>query len=150
EGGRTLVLATGTPKKFAQAIALHLGLFDLVLATEGDANLTSSRKRAALVELYGDGGFDYAGNSRHDLKVFDAAREAIVVAPDRAAARWQAAHGAELVAAPKPTPRTVLKMLRAHQWLKNVLIAVPMVLSHEYLNTGMLVACALAFVSYSA
>ncbi len=87
------MLATGTPRKFAEAIAAHLGLFDAVLATDGPHNLTSGRKRAALVEAYGDGGFDYAGNSRHDLKVFDAAREAIVVAPDRHAARWQAAHG---------------------------------------------------------
>ena len=41
-------------------------------------------------------------------------------------------------------------MLRAHQWAKNVLIAVPMVLSHEYFNVGMLAACLLAFVSFSA
>ena len=41
-------------------------------------------------------------------------------------------------------------MLRVHQWLKNALIAVPMVLSHEYFNAGMLVACVLAFISFSA
>ena len=40
---------------------------------------------------------------------------------------------------PKPTLKTILKMLRAHQWLKNSLIAVPMVLSHEYFNLPMLV-----------
>jgi phosphoserine phosphatase len=85
--GRRLVLATGSPRKFAEAVAAHLGIFERVLATEGGHNLTSSRKREALVVAYGDGGFDYAGNSRHDLKVFDAARRAIVVAPDRAAAR---------------------------------------------------------------
>ncbi|MBA3446067.1 MAG: UbiA family prenyltransferase [Pseudaminobacter sp.] len=149
-GGRKIILATGTPRKFAEAIAAHLGFFDAVLATDGLENLTSGRKRAALVAAYGDGGFDYAGNSRHDLKVFDAAREAIVVAPDRSAARWQAAHGCEMVAGTKPTFKTILKMLRVHQWLKNSLIAVPMVLSHEYFNLDMLLACALAFVSYSA
>ncbi len=31
-----------------------------------------------------DGGFDYASNSRHDLKMCDAARVVIVVMPDRA------------------------------------------------------------------
>lgn len=148
--GRQIILATGTPRKFADAIAAHLGLFDGVLATDDRQNLTSGRKRAALVEAYGDGGFDYAGNSRHDLKVFDAARAAIVVAPDRHAARWQSEHGSELVATPKPTVKTVFKMLRAHQWLKNGLIAVPMVLSHEYFNVGMLTACLLAFISFSA
>lgn len=148
--GRKLVLATGTPRKFAEAIARHLGLFDAVLASDGGENLTAERKRKALVEAYGDAGFDYAGNSRHDLKVFDAARDAIVVAPDRAAARWQAGHGCELIATPKPTLRTILKMLRVHQWLKNSLIAVPLVLAHKYLNLEMLMPALLAFISFSA
>jgi len=148
--GRRLILATGTPRRFAEAIAEHLGLFDAVIATEGAHNLTSGRKADALIAAYGDGGFDYAGNSRHDLRVFDAARAAIVVAPDRHASRWQAEHGAELMAAPRPTWRTVAKMLRVHQWLKNGLIAVPMVLSHEYLNPSMVLACVLAFISFSA
>ncbi|QPC88117.1 UbiA family prenyltransferase [Mesorhizobium sp. NBSH29] len=148
--GRQLVLATGTPLKFANEIAAHLGIFDSVLATEGTHNLTSGRKRAALVNAYGDSGFDYVGNSRHDLKVFDAARQSIVVAPDRLAARWQSAHGAKLIETPTPTAKTVVKMLRVHQWLKNALIAVPMILSHEFFNTGMALACILAFVSFSA
>jgi 4-hydroxybenzoate polyprenyltransferase len=148
--GRKIVLATGTPRKFADAIARHLGVFDQVLATDGLDNLTAGKKRASLVAAYGDGGFDYAGNSRHDLEVFDAARNAIVVAPDRHAARWQAAHGGETLPAPKPTFRTIVKMLRVHQWLKNALIAVPMVLSHEYFNSNMVWECVLAFISFSA
>ncbi|MEP9396114.1 UbiA family prenyltransferase [Mesorhizobium sp. KR2-14] len=148
--GRRIVLATGSPRKFAEAVAAHLGLFESVFATEGSENLTSGRKRATLVAAYGDGGFDYAGNSRHDLKVFDAARHALVVAPDRRAARWQAAHGGDLIAAPRASLRTVLKMLRAHQWLKNTLIVVPMVLAHDYFQPGMLAACLLAFISFSA
>jgi len=148
--GRLIVLATGTPRRFAEAIARHLGVFDAVLATEGDENLTAARKRAALVEAYGDGGFDYAGNSRHDVAVFDAARAAIVVAPDRHAARWQARHGGEVVPGPRRTFMSVLRMLRVHQWSKNVLIAVPIVLSHEYFNADMVLKCLLAFVSFSA
>ncbi|TGT59374.1 UbiA family prenyltransferase [Mesorhizobium sp. M00.F.Ca.ET.170.01.1.1] len=148
--GRRIVLATGTPRKFAEAIASHLGIFDRVLATDGPHNMTSGRKCASLIAAYGDGGFDYAGNSRHDLKVFDAARRAIVVAPDRSAQRWQAAHGAETVPTPRPTAKTFVNMLRVHQWLKNALIAVPMVLSHEYFNVSMIWDCVLAFVSFSA
>lgn len=148
--GRKILLATGTPRKFAEAIAAHLGIFDRVLATDGPHNMTSGRKRAALVAAYGDAGFDYAGNSRHDLEVFDAARNALVVAPDRSARRWQSAHQAEAMPAPKPTLRTYVKMLRMHQWLKNALIAVPMVLSHEYFNPNMIWECLLAFASFSA
>lgn len=148
--GRRLILATGSPRRFAEEIARHLGLFEAVLATDGTQNLTARAKRAALVAAYGDAGFDYAGNSHHDLHIFDAARQAIVVAPDRAAASWQRAQGCELLETPKPTFRTVVRMLRVHQWLKNGLIVVPMVLSHEYLNLGMILACVVAFVSFSA
>lgn len=147
--GRRLILATGSHKRFADAIASHLGLFDDVYATDATKNLTSSNKRDLLVTEFGDGGFDYAGNSKADISVFDAARAAIVVAPDAAAARWHEQNGGELIEASKPTLKTVIKMLRVHQWLKNTLIAVPMVLSHEYLNVGMIFACVLAFISFS-
>ncbi|MCV0397912.1 MAG: UbiA family prenyltransferase [Rhizobiaceae bacterium] len=148
--GRRIVLATGTPRKFADRIAAHLGVFDLVLASDADHNMTSHRKCKALHEAFGDGGFDYAGNSRHDLACFDGAREAIVVAPDRPARRWQARHGGELLPGERPRLKTIVKMLRCHQWLKNVLIAVPMVLDHAYLDLGMIFAVALAFLSFSA
>lgn len=150
EGGRRVVLATGTPRKFAAAIADHLGCFDNVLATEGAHNLTSRNKVKALVATYGDGGFDYIGNSRHDVAVFDAARQAVVIAPDRQAARWQEKHQCELIETPKPTIRTLMKMMRVHQWLKNSLIFVPVALAHEYLHVPTLLACTLAFVSFSA
>ncbi|WP_312796431.1 UbiA family prenyltransferase [Tianweitania sp.] len=148
--GRRIVLATGTPKKFADAIAEHLGLFDAVLATEGLHNLTSKNKVDALEAIYGKGGFDYLGNSRHDLAIFDAARTAIVIAPDRHAARWQVAKGCELIATPKPTWKTLVRMLRVHQWLKNGLIFVPLFLAHEYFNLPAIGRCVLAFISFSA
>lgn len=149
-GGRRVVLATAAPQKFAAAIAAHLGVFDEIVSTDRDANMASHRKAKTLVEAYGDGGFDYAGNSRADLAVFDAAREAIVVAPDRAAARWQARNGGQLVTAKKAGFRTILKMLRVHQWVKNALIAVPMVLAHDYLDPQVLLEVVVAFVSFSA
>lgn len=148
-GGR-IVLATGTPRKFAEAIAAHLGLFDEVMATDGAHNLTAGRKSAALTAAFGDGGFDYLGNSRHDVATFDVARRAVVVAPDRAAARWHRVHGGELVEAPKPTLRTIARMLRVHQWLKNLLIFVPLVLDHRYSDQASALACVIAFVAFSA
>lgn len=148
--GRKIILATGTPRKFAEAVSEHLGLFDSVIATDGATNLTCVRKRQKLIDDYGDGGFDYVGNSRHDVSVFDAARCAIVVAPDKRAARWHAEHGGDLISAPKVTWRTIAKMMRVHQWLKNALITVPLVLDHEYFNVSMLIAVLLAFLSFSA
>ncbi len=147
--GRRLVLATGSPKPFADAIAGHLGLFDQVMATEGEINLTSSRKRDALVAAFGDGGFDYAGNSVEDIKVFEAASNAIIVAPDKVAARYHAANGGLLIPGQKQTLKTLLKLLRVHQWAKNVLIAVPAVLANDFLNFDTGIEILLAFVAFS-
>ncbi|OCW55978.1 UbiA family prenyltransferase [Hoeflea olei] len=149
EQGQPVWLVTGAAESTAQAIASHLGLFDRVLHSSESENLTSGRKRDRLVALCGDGGFDYAGNSRDDLKVFDAARRAIIVAPDSAARRWGARHGAEVLPVARVSPLAILKSIRVHQWLKNVLIAVPLVLNHEYADMGLVLAAVAAFFAFS-
>lgn len=148
--GRTLVLATAAARPYAESVAAHLGLFDRVFASDETVNLKSARKRDALVAAFGDGGFDYAGNDRADLALFDAAAGAIVVGPDRAAREWAKTHGVEILDDRAVTPKTAMKMLRVHQWMKNALIAVPMALNHEYFNPAMLAAVLLAFISFSA
>ena len=45
--------------------------------------------------------------------------------------------------------RPALKALRPHQWSKNVLIFVPMILTQEFFNFGMLFWTCLAFISFS-
>ena len=65
--GRRLVLATASHRRLADAVAQHLNLFDEVMATEGDCNLKSARKRAALVDRFGERRFDYVGNSSADV-----------------------------------------------------------------------------------
>ncbi len=146
---RKLFLATGSPKPFAEKIAAHLGLFSGVLASENGVNLTSSRKRAALDGAFGTGGYDYAGNSRADIAVFDSARHAIVVAPDRAAGSYQRRHNSVLFSKARNSIVPLVKMLRVHQWAKNVLIAVPAVLASEIGRPETIMACLFAFVAFS-
>jgi 4-hydroxybenzoate polyprenyltransferase len=147
--GRRLILATGSPLAFAQQIADHLGLFESVLASADGVNLTSSRKSAALNSLFGQAGYDYAGNSRADLAVFETARESVIVAPDRAAAAFQARTQALLFPASSQGLRPLLKMLRVHQWAKNALVAVPAVLANDLDRPVTLAAIALAFTAFS-
>jgi hypothetical protein len=149
ESGQPVWLVTGAAESTARTIADHLGLFDRVLHSTDTENLTSRRKRERLVSLCGDGGFDYAGNSRDDLAVFDAARRAIIVAPDRAASRWGNSNEAELLPLEKISPLAILKSIRVHQWLKNILIAVPLVLNHEFADFDLVLAAIAAFFSFS-
>lgn len=148
--GRRLVLATAAAEPLAQLVASELGIFETVLATTGSNNLSSHNKARALTEHYGPKGFDYAGNDRADIAVFAAARDVVVVAPDRAAARFQMANGSRLFEKNAPGIKPYLKMLRVHQWLKNLLVFVPAILAHTIFFPEVLLASVLAFVAFSA
>jgi phosphoserine phosphatase len=77
--GRRLVLATGADRAIAAAVARHLGLFDMVLASDGQVNLTGAAKLAAIRGAIGGGPFAYVGNSRVDLAIWREAASAVVV-----------------------------------------------------------------------
>jgi 4-hydroxybenzoate polyprenyltransferase len=148
--GRRLVLATAAAEPLARAVAAELGIFEAVLATSGKTNLSSHRKAQALIAQYGPNGFDYAGNDRADLAVFAAAREAVVVAPDRAASRFRKANGSRLFENNSKGIKPYLKMLRVHQWLKNLLVFVPAILAHTIFYPDVLLSSILAFGAFSA
>ena len=85
--GRKIVLATAADLQMAKPVADYTGVFDDVLASDGRTNLRGKNKLKALVERFGEGGFDYAGNSSVDLAVWRGAREAIVVSRQDSLAR---------------------------------------------------------------
>lgn len=147
--GRELVLVTAAAEPFAKAVAAHLGLFSAVYHTDEATNLAAHRKAALLAKLYGPQGFDYAGNDRADIAVFQAARNAIVVAPDAVADRYQKAHASMRFDAKRANMKTYIKMLRVHQWLKNFLVFASPVLAHTVLMPETLFATTLAMVAFS-
>lgn len=149
--GRRVALATASHRFPAEALAAHLALFDEVLATEGDVNLTGAAKRAMLVSRFGDRGFDYIGNDRQDLKVWIAARRAVVVSSNMALARAAASVTVveRVVAVPPAGLFTYFRCLRLHQWLKNLLVFVPLFAAHHFHVHAELVQTLLAFLSFS-
>lgn len=147
--GRPVILVTGAAQSVAMDVAEHIGVFSSVMHSTPDTNLTASAKRAALVARFGEGGFDYMGNSRDDVTVFDAARNGIVVAPDAAAGKWRSQHDAEQIDLGRQSRLVALKSIRVHQWAKNALIAVPMILNHDILNIEAVYSVILAFFAFS-
>ena len=67
----------------AEIIAAHVGLFDDVMGSDGKINLRDHKKAEALIARYGEKGFGYAGNSVHDIPVWNHAGQVIVVNPER-------------------------------------------------------------------
>jgi phosphoserine phosphatase len=81
--GRKIVLATASDFQVAKPVSDHFEIFDEVLASDGRTNLRGANKLKALVEKFGERGFDYAGNSSVDLAVWRGAHAAIVVNASR-------------------------------------------------------------------
>ncbi len=149
--GRRLVLVTGAHEKYAREVALHLGLFDGVLATDATTNLSGGPKRARLTADYGLRGYDYAGNSRKDLTVWAEARRAVVVAPHRGvkAGAERLANLERVFDDDKESFEDYLRAMRPHQWIKNLLLFVPLVASHKVHDLALLMDAILAFASFS-
>jgi 4-hydroxybenzoate polyprenyltransferase/phosphoserine phosphatase len=149
-GGRTLILATASHQDYADAIATHLGLFARVLATCGDINLSARTKRDVLVREYGEKGFDYVGNSRDDLKVWASAHKAYLANPEIGveAAATRLGNVEQVIRTPAHPWRAWIKQLRLHQWVKNILLFVPLLASHRVGELDLLVSGMLAFVLF--
>ncbi len=151
DAGRELILATASHHRYARAVADHLNIFHSVEATDDTVNLSSSAKADRLVERFGAGGFDYAGNSRDDFKVWDKANRAIVVGEESDAIRYSKnAHADRLIEQPgKSRLRIWMKAIRVHQWLKNTLLFVPAILHFDMFDTLTAIHLVVAFFAFS-
>ncbi|MEO1398140.1 MAG: UbiA family prenyltransferase [Pseudomonadota bacterium] len=153
EEGRPVLLVTASPARWAKAIADHLGLFDGVEASDGKTNLSSSTKARRLVDLFGQNGFDYIGNGRADVAVWDKARTAIVVPGERGANRYARTNTTAQTLDGQSTPSRRLKAwfkaIRIHQWLKNTLLFVSAILGARLLEVSSIWSLSIAFLSFS-
>lgn len=148
-GGRT-ALVTATEAGLARAVAGHLGLFDEVAGSEGGINLKGARKAAFLADRFGPGGYVYMGDAAADLPVWRGAARAVTVnaGPRLRRAAEAAAPSAEHLGAPRRALRPYLRALRPHQWLKNLLVFLPVLAAHRF-DAGAIGAAALAFACFS-
>ena len=148
--GREVVLASASDSSLVSRLAADHGLSDRVFASDGETNLKGKRKAQALVAAYGEAGFDYAGNERTDLAIWEHAENALVVGDHPSIRRSLASRGKNTTQFPGGWRfRDLLKALRPHQWVKNVLLFLPMLAAHDMrLETLWLVL--LGMVAFSA
>lgn len=127
--GREIYLATAADAVIAEKIADSLDVFDGVIATEDAVNVRGEAKARALEKRFPDG-FAYAGDDDRDLEVWPSAREIMVVeaSPKILDAARKIREPAMVLPREPLKPVAVAKALRIHQWAKNALVAVPLVL----------------------
>jgi len=147
-GGRT-VLVSASHQDLVQRIAEHLGLFDEAHGSSTGTNLKGHEKRKLLEQRYGLKRFIYVGDSASDLAVWASAKQIVTVDASSSVRARVEQLGPPFTHLNRQSklPMPYLRVLRPHQWLKNVLIFIPILASHQF-TPDTSVACALSFLIF--
>ncbi len=151
--GRRIVLTTAANEIVANRIAAYLELFDEVIASTASRNLKGQAKADALVARFGVGGFVYAGDAGADLPVWRQAAAALLVnvSPGVGArARRDAASLEHTIEDRPPRAATLLRAIRPHQWVKNLLVFVPIFTANAMGDWHSWAGGILAFLAFCA
>ncbi|MFM1895789.1 MAG: hypothetical protein RLZZ385_863 [Pseudomonadota bacterium] len=148
--GRRLVLISASDGRLVKQVADHLDLFEAAVGSEPALNLKGRSKLAAIESMAGSSPFDYAGNERADLVIWARAANAILVNASPALQHTARARGNVATSFDPPAAGSGawLQALRLHQWLKNSLLFLPLILSHQVRDTELLLLCTTAFLSF--
>jgi 4-hydroxybenzoate polyprenyltransferase/phosphoserine phosphatase len=147
--GSSVHLVTAADQRVADAVAQAVGGFDSAVGSDGLQNLKGQAKAAYLNARFPQG-FTYVGDSLADLPVWQAAARAVVAA-DSASLRRLKGRGLKpdhVLPRPAVGLKVWAKALRLHQWLKNSLILVPIVLAHQVADPALMGRTLLAFVLF--
>ncbi len=150
QNGRQLILATAANNKIANAVAAHLDLFDIVIASSENHNLKGIVKLTAIQQTVGSK-FVYAGDNKADLPIWQAAQAAILVNTSSNVSNTVRKNTSIELEFPAENTdiRLWLRALRVHQWFKNLLLFVPLLTAFSFQEIDKLLAITLAFFAFS-
>ncbi len=149
--GRDLVLATASSYRIAEKVSNHLGIFEKVIASDPETNLSGEKKAEALVKAFGEKQFSYMGNAEIDLKVWKHAASADVVFADRnlLSRAKKLCQVDNIFARPRSFFKLIRKAIRVHQWTKNALIFLPLILAHKIGDVDAIINAIHAFFAFA-
>jgi 4-hydroxybenzoate polyprenyltransferase len=149
ERGRMIVLATAADRQLAEKVARRFPFISKVMASDGRTNLRGRAKAEALSEIYPEG-FVYAGDSYPDVEVWRQSSGAIFAGDSRRL--FERVQEATHLFASFPPPSLGLhglrRALRLHQWAKNALIFVPLILSGKILDADAWIKAMEGFLAF--
>jgi 4-hydroxybenzoate polyprenyltransferase len=148
--GRPLWLCTASNRRLAERVASHLGIFDGIISSSDTENMSGKNKAKQLADKFGVHRFDYCGNHPVDLAIWRVSQGAIVVSGSPHLERQAKSLTSHYASFPKQhrIVHAVIKALRLHQWVKNLLLFIPLAAAHKLGNTGLLVNVLIAFFAF--
>ncbi|CAN0584373.1 unnamed protein product, partial [Ectocarpus sp. 12 AP-2014] len=144
---RPTALVSAADHRQVTAIAEATGLFDQAYGSAEGRNLKGDEKAAFLIEQFGEGKYDYIGDSPADVPVWASARQALTVQANASLKRAAQTANSNTQHLDPPVGRNwaILHAMRPHQWTKNLLLFLPAVAAH---NASNLLPIILGFIAF--
>lgn len=146
--GRKIVLATASHEKYAKKLLNLYPMFDGYICSTDKQNLKGSVKLEEILKR--SGVFAYAGNDNVDFIIFERASESYLVNPSNKAKVLSKDFNFKAIYDETTTSfKDWVKQLRVYQWVKNLLVFVPLVVSGSFLNLNQINDSIAAFIAFS-
>ncbi|MEM9403045.1 MAG: UbiA family prenyltransferase [Pseudomonadota bacterium] len=145
------ILLTAADQSVADSVSSHLGLFDSAIGSNGTTNMKGDRKLDFILSD-SNSGFEYVGNSKEDVAILQKAANGYFISGHKGLIRQlknRACGKINFLEDTTNSLRAVRKSLRLHQWIKNSLVFVPILLDHQLMHLATLTSGLLAFLSFS-
>ena len=152
---RPVWLVTAATQAIADQVVANWPVFVGAIGSSTEVNLKGRQKAELLVTKFGQGGFDYIGDSRADLKVWPLADQVGVVVQEGGRANSVKLALAKIkpmtweFTRPSRSRRSWLKAIRVHQWVKNLLLFAPIVMAHQIFEPVARQAGIISFLAFS-
>jgi 4-hydroxybenzoate polyprenyltransferase len=145
--GRRIVLFAPGEARLAERVAEQLGVFAEVVAD--DAATSAEQQSARLTERFGK--FDFVGHAASEQPLLAAAEKSFLISAGALAVSRARGLGPKLkVLSKRPSVlRASIKVLRVHQWSKNALVVVPLLLAPNVRSFHQVLSALLAALSFS-
>jgi 4-hydroxybenzoate polyprenyltransferase len=149
--GRKIVLISASNQALVSDVADHIRLFDQAIGSSERENLKGSKKLEKIQQLCSGSPFDYAANARPDLKIWEQADNGILVNSSKTllADAGKLTEVAAVINSDISQLNAFLRALRIHQWAKNLLLFLPLLLSHQLNNIELILMSLAGFLSFS-
>lgn len=148
QNSEKVLLISASPQVWVETVAARYPYFTKAVGSTTQ-NLKGFKKAEYILSTFPNEPFSYVGDTLSDLAVWKHAQEAIVVNPSKGLLSQVQKLGRKVTVVNDrvSTLRMLIKQLRPHQWLKNFLLFLPLIVGHKLQDAS--VSLILAFASFS-
>jgi 4-hydroxybenzoate polyprenyltransferase len=144
------ILVSSSDQQLVDKVNEHLKLFDYTAGSNGVTVNTGEKKLAAVMSICKDAPFIYMGNSPSDIPLWNAAKKAVIVNKSDKILKRISKKSTEITFLQTPhNSFAPLKAMRVYQWVKNLLLFIPILLAHQIANAEQLKDLFSAFIAMS-